>query len=69
MLHTKIYQITFAEAQMMVTDKGDQRKVRWPEDESREEGAFPEMEKASKGLGYHDRGTKKQITLAAMEGL
>lgn len=41
-------------------DKRNQRKVRSPEDESREKGAFLEMEKASNGgLGYYDRNTKK----------
>ena len=43
--------------------------MRCPDDESREEGALPEMEITSKGLGYHDRNTKKQTTLAAVECL
>lgn len=38
----------FPEAHIMVMDKGDQRKVRCPEDESREEGAFPEWKKQAK---------------------
>lgn len=33
-------------------------------------GAFLEMEQESNGgLGYHDRNTKKQTTLAVVEGL
>lgn len=65
----KIYQLTFAEVQIIAMNKGDQRKVRSPEDEGREEGAFSEMERASKALGYHDRSTKRQTTLVAVEDL
>lgn len=43
----------------MTMDKGEQKKVRSFEDDSREDGVFSEVEKVSRDLGYHDRSTKK----------
>lgn len=51
MFYRKIYQVSFGKVQIIAIDKGDQRKVRFPE-ENREEGTLLEMEKASKGLGF-----------------
>lgn len=51
--------LIFAEVQMMTMDKGEQKKVRSFEDDSREDGVFSEVEKVSRDLGYHDRSTKK----------
>ena len=68
MLCIKMY-LLFAEVQITTMDKGEQKKVRSFEDDSREDGVFLEVEKVSRDLGYHDRSTKKQTTVAAVESL